>query len=89
MLSPFDIRRRLYRLVASGRSVRTSLEENGSILDIITAAIIAMSAQQSPDTTTVVTVQEDSPQWDCTTMGNRICGVGNAQGVPAGDYSQR
>ena len=60
-----------------------------SILDIITAAIIALSAPQSPDTTTVVTVQEDSPQWDCTTMGNWICGVGNAQGVPAGDYSQR
>ena len=51
--------------------------------------IIGLAAAQSPDTTTVITVQEDSPQWDCTTMGNRICGVGNAQGVPAGDYSQR
>ena len=39
------------------------------MLDIITAAIIAMSAPQSPDTTTVVTVQEDSRQWDCTTAG--------------------
>ena len=59
------------------------------MLDIIAAAFIGMAAAQSPDTTTVVTVQEDSPQWDCTTMGNRICGIGNAQGVPAGDYSQR
>jgi hypothetical protein len=51
------------------------------MIDLIAAAIISLAAAQSPDTTTVVTVQEDSPQWDCTTMGNRICGVGNAQVV--------
>ena len=25
--------------------------------------------------------------WDCREMGNRICGVGNAQGAVPGDYS--
>jgi hypothetical protein len=57
------------------------------MLEIIAAAFFGLAAAQSPDTTTMVTVQEDSPQWDCTTMGNRICGVGNAQGVPASSTS--
>jgi len=26
--------------------------------------------------------------WDCRIHGNRICGEGNAQGVPAGDYGE-
>ena len=30
---------------------------------------------------------EDSPGWDCRIHGNRVCGPGNAQNVPAGDYS--
>jgi hypothetical protein len=30
---------------------------------------------------------EDESGWDCTTMGNRICGVGNAQGAIPGDWS--
>jgi len=29
---------------------------------------------------------EDSPGWDCRVHGNRICGPGNSQGVPAGYY---
>jgi hypothetical protein len=32
---------------------------------------------------------EDSPGWDCRVHGNRVCGPGNGQGVPAGDYSTR
>lgn len=32
--------------------------------------------------------QEDEPGWDCRTMGNRICGPGNDQGVEPGDYSE-
>jgi hypothetical protein len=41
------------------------------------------------DTTTTVTViEEDLPGWDCRIHGNRICGHDNAQGVPAGDYSE-
>ena len=63
------------------------------MLDIIAAAITGLAAPQlSPvDTTTVV--QEDSPQWDCRTMGNMVCGVGAVlpDGSPAvpGDYSGR
>ena len=29
---------------------------------------------------------EDSPSWSCVDDGNRICGPGNANGVPAGCY---
>jgi hypothetical protein len=59
------------------------------MIDVLVAAVIALTspALAPADDTTVV--MEDSPQWDCTTMGNQVCGVGNAQGVPAGDYSQR
>ncbi len=32
-------------------------------------------------------IEEDSPQWDCRTMGNLICGPDNAQGVTPGAYS--
>jgi hypothetical protein len=31
-------------------------------------------------------VHEDSPGWDCTTMGNHVCGPTNTQGVAAGHY---
>lgn len=31
-------------------------------------------------------IPEDSPAFDCRIDGNRICGVGNSQGVPAGVY---
>lgn len=33
------------------------------------------------------TITEDEAGWDCRTMGNNVCGPGNAQGVPPGDYS--
>lgn len=32
-------------------------------------------------------ITEDDPRWNCTTMGNRICGPNNANGVTAGCYS--
>ena len=32
-------------------------------------------------------IMEDESGWDCTSMGNRICGVGNAQGAIPGDWS--
>ena len=32
-------------------------------------------------------IMEDEAGWDCRTMGNNVCGPGNAQGVPPGDYS--
>lgn len=31
-------------------------------------------------------IAEDSPEWDCVSMGNRVCGPDNAQGKPAGRY---
>ena len=30
--------------------------------------------------------EEDDPGWSCITDGNRICGPGNPDGVPAGCY---
>ena len=30
---------------------------------------------------------EDDPAFDCRLHGNRICGPGNAQGVPPGQYA--
>lgn len=32
-------------------------------------------------------IQEDDPQWDCRTMGDRRCGPTNVQGVTAGCYA--
>jgi hypothetical protein len=41
-----------------------------------------------PDITPArVPVVEDSAEWDCRNHGNRVCGPGNAQHVPAGRYS--
>lgn len=31
-------------------------------------------------------IAEDESGWDCRTMGNRVCGPDNAQGVIAGQY---
>ena len=42
------------------------------------AAVIAMSSHysQAPADTSVVTVEEDDPAFDCRTMGNLRCGAG-------------
>jgi hypothetical protein len=64
------------------------------MIDVLAAAVIALSHPQAPmDTTTAptVTIEEDSPQWDCRTMGNLQCGPGAVRpdgslAVP-GDYS--
>lgn len=32
-------------------------------------------------------ISEDESGWDCTEMGNRICGPGNTQGAVPGDYT--
>lgn len=34
-------------------------------------------------------LDEDGPAFDCRTMGNQVCGVGNAQGVEPGFYGWR
>lgn len=33
-------------------------------------------------------ITEDSPQWDCADMGDRVCGPDNASHVPAGCYDE-
>lgn len=37
----------------------------------------------------VVFVEEDDPAWNCRTMGNRICGPGNSNGVTPGIYTSQ
>lgn len=32
--------------------------------------------------------QEDDPGWDCVSMGDRVCGPGNSNGVPAACYDE-
>jgi hypothetical protein len=55
----------------------------GAVLAIVaTVTLSAPIASASGPT-------EDSPQWDCRIHGNRVCGPGNGQNVPAGDYSTR
>jgi hypothetical protein len=31
---------------------------------------------------------EDEPGWSCVDDGNKVCGSGNEQGVPAGRYDE-
>ena len=38
------------------------------------------------DDTTVIF--EDDPRWSCVDDGNKVCGPGNPQGVPAGRYDE-
>ena len=57
------------------------------MIDVLMAAVIAMSHPQAPVDTTTTVIEEDSPAWDCRVDGNRICGPDNAQGVTPGDYS--
>jgi hypothetical protein len=42
--------------------------------------------RSTEDRTAPAAVQEDSPAWDCRTMGNKVCGADNAQGVAPGYY---
>ena len=62
------------------------------MIDVLIAAAIAMAHPQSPaPVNTTVTIEEDSPQWDCRRDGNRICGQGavlpNGSLAVPGDYS--
>lgn len=38
------------------------------------------------DGTSSGAIQEDDPRWSCVDDGNRVCGPGNSNGVPAGCY---
>jgi hypothetical protein len=56
-----------------------------AILAVVLAAL-AVTIPPGPASADTA-ILEDSAGWDCRVHGNRVCGPGNAQGVPAGDYS--
>ena len=51
------------------------------------ALVAALVFLAGPPDITPARVTEDSAEWDCRYDGNQICGPGNHQGLPAGDYS--
>jgi hypothetical protein len=51
------------------------------------ALVVALVFLAGPPDITPARVPEDSAEWDCRNHGNRVCGPGNHQGVPAGNYS--
>lgn len=53
----------------------------GLIVAATSSALYAVPVQPA----TVIT--EDDPGWSCQTMGNRVCGPGNSEGVTPGCYS--
>jgi len=61
------------------------------MIDVLMAAVIAIAYPQAPADTTVVTVAEDDPAFDCRAMGNRRCGIGavlpDGSLAAPGDYS--
>lgn len=54
------------------------------ITTVIATAALALSTLTGGF---AATVQEDSPEWDCRTMGNQVCGPSNDQGMTAGQYA--
>ncbi|OBC03354.1 hypothetical protein A5784_14035 [Mycobacterium sp. 852013-50091_SCH5140682] len=58
----------------------------GVALGIPAGAIVVGTAQAEP---VAQAIEEDQPGWDCRTMGNRICGPDNAQGLAAACYNDQ
>jgi hypothetical protein len=58
------------------------------MIDLIAAYVLAMHSPALAPADTVTTVQEDSPLWSCVDDGNKVCGPGNGNGVPAGPYDE-
>lgn len=52
------------------------------MITLTTTVLIALA----PLSPAVTAVEEDSPAWDCASMGNRVCGPANVQGRTAGCY---
>lgn len=52
----------------------------------LAAALLAAATFTSP-TVYAAPITEDDPAWSCIENGNRICGPGNTNGVPAGCYN--
>lgn len=55
---------------------------------IVTASLlIGLASLRSSDAQVFAApISDDSPQWSCVDDGNRVCGPGNSNGVPAGCY---
>lgn len=55
---------------------------------LMIGATLAFGLPSAEDSRAVVVAQceEDQACWDCATMGNRVCGPDNPQGMPAGRY---
>ena len=55
----------------------------------VLAAALGIPAVGAAHADPVAQVQEDQPGWDCRTMGNRVCGPDNSQGLAAACYNDR
>src|SRR6266576_3959127 len=67
----------------------STLAASTAVAAIVSGAVSSVPlAHNEPQAAAQATVWEDSPLWDCTMMGNHICGPGNTNGVPAGCYDQ-
>jgi hypothetical protein len=51
------------------------------MIDVLAAALIAMSPAQAP-------VFEDDPSWSCVDDGNHVYGRNNSEGKAAGLYDE-
>ena len=70
------------------------------MIDLLAAAVIAMAhppkgtvgtdvyAYEVGDDNANGVVSEDESGWSCVDDGNRVCGPGNGQAVPAGRYDE-
>jgi hypothetical protein len=52
---------------------------------LVFGSSMALGLLMSPHAT-AGPIQEDDPRWSCVDDGNRVCGPGNSNGVPAGRY---
>lgn len=58
------------------------------IKSIAAAVAIAVLPYWVPLPAWADTPNEDEPGWSCVDDGNRICGPGNPEGKPAGQYDE-
>jgi hypothetical protein len=69
-------------MVAAALAVIVMVIAGGSSAPV-DATTVAPATQAAP---TAPVIAEDSPAWDCRTMGNGLCGPGNANGATPGYY---
>ncbi len=82
-------------VMANGQPGGYWLDANGQTLDCDDNDCVfvkpadpqgAMTVTYAPEQPVQATIWEDGPGFNCTTMGNHICGPGNSEGLPAGCY---